>query len=109
MTIELPPVVATYFDADRDGNIDAILACFTEDAMVQDEGKMNQGHEAVRAWKIKSSNAYNYTSVPFSVTIEAGRTIVTSRLTGDFPGSPLNLSYFFTLRDGKIAALEIKL
>jgi hypothetical protein len=108
MTIELPPVIAEYFSADRDGDIDAILACFTEDAMVRDEGKMNQGHDAVRAWKAKSSAAYNYVSEPFATTSDADRTIVTSRLTGDFPGSPLDLRYFFTLRAGKIAALEIK-
>jgi hypothetical protein len=108
MTIQLPPVIAAYFTADRDGDIDAILACFAEGAMVRDEGKMNQGHDAVRAWKTKSSNAYNYVSEPFAVASEADQTIVTSRLTGDFPGSPLDLRYFFTLREGKIAALEIK-
>jgi ketosteroid isomerase-like protein len=26
-------------------------------------------------------------------------------ITGTFPGSPLELDFFFTLRDGKIAAL----
>ncbi len=108
MTIELPPVIADYFSADRDGDIDAILACFTEDALVRDEGKMNQGHDAVRAWKAKSSAAYNYVSEPFAVSGEADQAIVTSRLTGDFPGSPLDLRYFFTLHEGKIAALEIK-
>lgn len=108
MTIQLPPAIAAYFSADRAGDIDAILACFTEDALVQDEGKMNQGHDAVRAWKAKSSAAYNYVSEPFAAASDGDQMIVTSRLTGDFPGSPLDLRYFFTLRAGKIAALEIK-
>jgi hypothetical protein len=31
----------------------------------------------------------------------------TSRLTGNFPGSPLNLRFFFGLDGDKIASLEI--
>jgi hypothetical protein len=33
--------------------------------------------------------------------------VVTSRLTGNFPGSPLNLRFFFGLDGDKIASLEI--
>lgn len=108
MTLQLPPVLATYFDADRRGDVEGVVACFTADAAVRDEGTMNHGQDAVRAWKIRSSNAYTYTSEPFAVTTEGDQTIVTSHLVGDFPGSPLDLRYFFTLRDGRIAALEIR-
>jgi hypothetical protein len=38
---------------------------------------------------------------------EAGKTVVTSRLTGNFPGSPVNLRFFFALDGDKIATLEI--
>jgi len=34
-------------------------------------------------------------------------TVVTSRLTGNFPGSPVDLRYFFRLEGDKIASLEI--
>jgi hypothetical protein len=33
---------------------------------------------------------------------------VTSRVTGSFPGSPVDLRYFFTLGRGRISTLEIK-
>jgi len=36
-----------------------------------------------------------------------GTTVVTSRLTGNFPGSPVELRFFFRLERGKIAFLEI--
>jgi hypothetical protein len=32
---------------------------------------------------------------------------VTSHVVGDFPGSPVNLRYFFVLEGDKIASLEI--
>jgi hypothetical protein len=34
---------------------------------------------------------------------------VTSHLVGDFPGSPVDLRYFFVLDGDKIASLEISL
>ena len=36
-----------------------------------------------------------------------GKTVVTSRLTGNFPGSPVDLRFFFELEGEKIASLEI--
>jgi hypothetical protein len=33
--------------------------------------------------------------------------LVRTKLTGDFPGSPITLDFVFTLEGGKIAALEI--
>lgn len=107
MTIELPAAIAGYFAADRDGDIDAVAACFTEDARITDEGKDNHGREAVRAWKRKSSQAYRYTAEPFAIADEGDRTVVTSHVAGDFPGSPIDLRYIFELRDDRIAALEI--
>jgi hypothetical protein len=37
----------------------------------------------------------------------AGKTIVAGRVSGDFPGSPVELLYVFTLGGEKIARLEI--
>ncbi|PYM74471.1 MAG: hypothetical protein DME10_06420 [Candidatus Rokuibacteriota bacterium] len=37
----------------------------------------------------------------------AGKTIVTGRVSGNFPNSPVELRYAFTLAGGKIARLEI--
>jgi hypothetical protein len=33
--------------------------------------------------------------------------VVTSQVSGTFPGSPIDLRYVFTVEGGKIAALEI--
>jgi hypothetical protein len=35
------------------------------------------------------------------------RFVVSSRLTGNFPGSPVDLRFIFRLEGGKIASLEI--
>jgi len=36
-----------------------------------------------------------------------GKTVVTSHLVGNFPGSPVDLRFFFGLEGDKISSLEI--
>ncbi|MDB5821762.1 MAG: hypothetical protein JWR21_466 [Herminiimonas sp.] len=104
----LPEPIAAYFDADtRDG--EAVARSFTKQAVVKDEGQTYSGPEAIKAWKAAASARYSYTSEPFAVVQKDGRYIVTSRLTGNFPGSPVDLRYAFRLERGKIASLEITL
>lgn len=107
MAIELPNPIADYFEADRQKGAEAIARCFAEDAVVRDEGHTYTGRDAIRQWKADSSTKYTYTSEPVTIATERGRTVVTSHLAGDFPGSPVDLRYFFVLKDGKIAELEI--
>jgi hypothetical protein len=48
-----------------------------------------------------------YTCEPFACELGDGAVVVTSRMTGTFPGSPVNLRFFFLLESDKIASLEI--
>ena len=106
MSIELSRPIAAYFAADKRDS-EAIARCFTENAVVKDEGHTYTGLSAIKQWKAEASAEYEYTSEPFASEERDGKTIVTSRLVGNFPGSPVNLRFFFKLEGGKIAALEI--
>lgn len=108
MTIKLPTPISNYFTADRLDS-EAVAKCFTDDAVVKDENHTYQGRAAIKQWKTGSSNKYSYISQPLGITQQAGKTIVTSKLTGNFPGSPVNLNYHFSLAGDKIASLEITL
>lgn len=108
MTIELPPQIAAYFAADADKkNMAAVAYCFTEHAVVKDEGRTHTGRAAIQQWKEESASAYQYTSTPFASESADGKTVVTSHLVGNFPGSPIDLRFIFQLEGDKIAALEI--
>lgn len=107
MTIALPTVIADYFAADKKGNAYAISECFTEDAVVVDEGNSYEGRDAIRDWMTNASTQYTYTVEPFALSEDGGRTVVTSHLVGDFPGSPVDLRYFFVLHGDRIAELTI--
>jgi len=107
VAIELPPAIADYFEADKGLGAEALAACFTQNAIVKDDGHTYAGRDAIGLWKAESSAKYTYTAEPLSIADEGGRTVVTSHLAGDFPGSPINLRYSFVLDGEKIAALEI--
>ena len=107
MTTLIPPdPIAAYFAADQ-RSADAIARCFTTQAVVKDEGRTYTGLDAIKAWKAAASAAYTYTSEPFAMEQKDGFHVVTSRVTGNFPGSPLDLRYRFRLERGLIASLEI--
>ena len=78
-----------------------------DDAVVTDEGHTYDGRAAIKKWKEEASAKYQYTSEPFACEEQGGKSVVTSRLTGNFPGSPVNLRFFFELDGEKIKSLEI--
>ncbi len=106
MTLDLPGPIAAYFAADQEGG-EAVAQCFTENAVVKDEGQTYRGRAAIKQWKADISARYQYTSEPLACEQKNGTIVVTSRLTGNFPGSPVNLRFFFGLEGDKIASLEI--
>lgn len=107
MSHNLPKPIAAYFTADGGDDSAAVAQCFTDNAVVKDEGHTYNGLSAIKQWKSDSSQKYTYTSEPFACEKKDGKTIVTSRLTGNFPGSPVDLRFCFDLEDNKIASLEI--
>lgn len=106
MSLELPKPIAAYFTADRTDSA-AFAQCFTDNAVVKDEGHTYNGLTAIKQWKTDSSKKYSYTVEPRTAEEKDGKTIVTSRLTGNFPGSPVDLRFVFGLEDDKVASLEI--
>ena len=104
--LSLPEPIAAYFEADKRGG-DAVARCFTSRGVVKDEGRTHSGPDAIKAWKTAASAKYSYVAEPLALEQKDGRFIVTSRLTGNFPGSPVDLRYAFRLERGKVASLEI--
>jgi len=102
----LPAPIAAYFAADARGAA-AVADCFNPHAFVKDEGGIHQGLAAIQAWKAAASTAFKYTVQPYALENEDGFHTVIGRVTGDFPGSPVDLRYRFRLEGGLVASLEI--
>ncbi len=98
--------IAVYLAADG-GDSDVLSRCFAEDAIVRDEGQTYRGLAAIKQWKAEAKKKYQYTIEPLASTRKGDKTIVTNRLTGNFPGSPVDLQFVFGLDGNKIVSLEI--
>jgi hypothetical protein len=53
-SLNLPKPVAAYFTADK-GDGEAVSRCFTENAVVKDEGQTHTGRAAIKVWKADAS------------------------------------------------------
>jgi len=108
----LPAVVSNYLAASDRDDIDAIVACFTEDAVVLDEDRHWRGAEAIRQWRESVATAYEYTVALIGSQalgeVDGGqRYEVYTHLEGNFPGGQVDLTNRFTLRGELIVGLEI--
>jgi ketosteroid isomerase-like protein len=103
----LPKPISAYLAAANAHDSQATAACFTTDAIVRDEHREWRGADAIRAWKEEVDRKYQPITDPIRVTQVNRQTVVTARVSGDFPGSPIELPYRFTLQGDKITLLEI--
>ena len=108
MSVDLPKPIAIYIAAENRGDTEALAQCFAEDAVARDEGQTIEGLAAIKQWKAETRKKYQHTIEPLACTQKDDKTIVINRLTGNFPGSPIELEFVFTLRRNKIAALDIR-
>src|SRR6202140_2921161 len=107
MSTKLPEPLATYFAGHDDHDVDAMIGPFAERATVKDEGQERRGLPAIRKWMEESNAKYTVTVVVINVAETAANTTATGRVSGNFPGSPVELRFIFTLDEGKISPLEI--
>ena len=112
MTISLPTVISDYLEASDRGDLDALVACFTDDAVVLDEGREWRGQAGLRQWREKVANAYEYTVEVCGAAKQGSidgvqRHDVHTHLEGNFPGGTVDLTFRFGLRGDRIASLQI--
>jgi hypothetical protein len=107
MPLSLPDPIAAYFRAQNAHDVDGMLATFASHARVQDEGQQPTGSTAIRAWIDDTTRKYRPSVTPLGIEQVDGRSVVKARVSGTFPGSPIELSFRFKLEDRLIAALEI--
>lgn len=106
--MDMPDIVTAYFEADRRNDPDALVAAFAADAVVEDEGARHEGGRAIRSWWVAAKDEFHHVAEPIESTAAGDQVSVRARVSGDFPNSPATLDFSFTVKDGRIAALEIK-
>ena len=108
MSLDLPQPIIDYVAAENGNDSDAMARCFADNAVVQDEGRTIEGLSAIKEWKAETKKKYQHTVQPLSFAQKDDKTIVTTQVAGNFPGSPIVLQFVFGLTADKITKLEIQ-
>ena len=108
MALDAPGPVTEYLAAEEAKDADALSRCFNEDGSVHDEGQDYHGRGSIRQWKQAADAKYRFILQTVNVQTLGVLVTVRARLTGDFPGSPVEVDHIFRLSSDKIASLEIR-
>jgi hypothetical protein len=108
VAIDLPTPIALYIAAENRGDTESLEQCFAAHAVVRDEGQTIEGLAAIKRWTAETRKKYQHTIEPLVSARADDRIIVTNRLTGNFPGSPIDLRFIFRINGDRIVSLEIR-
>jgi len=104
----LPPALVAYLNSEATTDVESLATCFAADAVVHDEGRVIRGLDAIKTWKKDAKAKYQYAVQPLDVVQEQATVTMRARLSGTFPGSPIEVTYRFVLVSDKIARLDIR-
>ena len=105
MGIGLPKPIADLVIAQNNFDSKAYADCFAATAVVFDEGKTHKGKKEIEDWIERANNSYKAVMQP--VSYSSDKQILKAEISGNFPGSPLVLSYQFEIKDEEIHSLRI--
>ena len=107
----LPPSVSAYIRATNLCDLDALLATFVDDALVNDQLTDYWGKEAIAAWAARDIIGERLTLKVVKSVQHYGHSIVTAHVDGLFDKrglpDPLVLAFYFSSYDNKIVQLII--
>jgi hypothetical protein len=102
----LPKPIEHYLTGDG-ADADAASQCFSETAVVKADGHTYAGRATIKKWCADVFEMYRPTNEPLACEEKNDRFIVTCRVSGTFPGSPIDLRFSFKLEADKIDSLEV--
>ncbi|UFH57828.1 nuclear transport factor 2 family protein [Spirosoma sp. KNUC1025] len=105
--MNLPKVVADLVTAQNNFDSVAYAACFSETAVVFDEGKTHMGRKEIEHWITDSNERYKATMTPVSFDQTETESLLKTETSGSFPGSPIILTYHLKIADDLIQSLKI--
>jgi len=105
--MNLPKVVSDLVKTQNNFDSVAYANCFSETAVVYDEGKTHKGRKEIELWIADANTRYEATIQPVSFEENGTESILKANTSGKFDGSPIVLSYHLEIADGLIQSLKI--
>lgn len=103
--MNLPEIVADLVEAQNYYDSVAYANCFSETAIVFDEGHNYNGRKEIERWITKANQQYKTIMKPLEYS-ENSQTLK-AEISGTFDGSPIVLLYHFEISGGLIQSLKI--
>ena len=105
--MNLPKVVAELIKTQNNFDSVAYANCFSETAVVFDEGKTHNGRKEIERWIADSNERYKATITPVGFEEKENESLLMAETSGNFPGSPIVLTYHMEIADELIQSLKI--
>lgn len=105
--MNLPEVIQDLVNAQNNFDSTAFANCFSETAIVFDEGKNYTGKTEIKNWIEKTSKEYNTTMKPIGFEGDIEKGSLKAEVSGTFPGSPVTLTYNLEFKGKYIQSLKI--
>ncbi len=93
-------LLESYFASENAHDTSAIEECFATNATVRDEGRTIKGVAEIKAWRVETGERYHHSVEPLAISTRDGNVVVTGRVSGTFPGSPITLDHIFETEGG---------
>jgi len=105
--MNLPKVVSDLVNTQNSFDSVAYASCFSETAVVHDEGKTHNGRKEIEQWIADANTRYEATMQPVSFEEKGTESLLKAEVSGKFDGSPIVLSYHLQIADGLIHSLKV--
>lgn len=105
--MNLPKVVLELVETQNSFNGVDYANCFSETAVVFDEGKTHNGRKEIKHWIADANKRYKATMEPISFEEREKESILKVKVSGSFDGSPVILSYHLEIAHDLIQSLKI--
>lgn len=106
-TPTLSPLLTRFVAAMNAHDSGAVAACFTPDAVVEDEGHTYRGTEAIQGWIKGAFEKYRLQMEVMDLANEDDGMLLSGQVSGTFPGSPALLKYRIVMAGDLMGALSI--
>ncbi|MDQ0066027.1 nuclear transport factor 2 family protein [Chryseobacterium lathyri] len=105
--MNLPKIITDLIKAQDDFDSVAYANCFSDTAVVFDEGKRYNGRKEIEHWIADANERYKSVMKPVGYEENGTESILKAEVSGTFPGSPIVLSYQLQIDDELIQSLKI--
>jgi hypothetical protein len=105
--MQLPKLIERFVATQNNYDSKAYTECFTETAIVHDEGKTHNGKAAIGQWIEEANQKYQSQMKPLNYEQSGVNGTLTAEVSGTFPGSPIVLQFHLGLKDELIDSLKV--